>query len=452
MMEKNLKQLEQTESLCPVCHKLIPARIVTDQREVFLDKECKEHGHFVGSVWTDYELYSHSYRFQEFFAANESQSAEVHPSELVVYENLEIGLQQRTCLALLEVTDRCNLGCPVCIANSANAQGDLPLSQIESTLESLIEKSGNGIPIQISGGEPTLREDLPQIVSLTKKLRFKFIEVNTNGIEIGRRPDLAWLLADSGLDGIYLQFDGLNGSVHEALRGKDLLRLKQKAIEHCQDVGMSVTLASTIVKGVNEDQIWPIIEYGVSKGALGVNFQPFTQSGRFPDVLSDPLKKVTASDIIRAVETQSGARILAEEFVPIPCQDNRCALIVYCLIERGKLVPLNRKIEPPAILDHYARLSSWEEILTATEKALFARSGDGEIGERYSFENRSCCSTEKRLFPEGYFSIGCHDFMDITNFDLARAQKCCLHEITPDGKVFPFCLYNILRSLGQTAR
>ena len=268
----------------------------------------------------------------------------------------------------------------------------------------------------------------------------------------GRLDDLAWQLADSGLDGIYLQFDGLNGSVHETLRGKDLLSLKQKAIENCQDVGMSVTLASTIVKGVNEDQIWPIIEYGVSKGALGVNFQPFTQSGRFPDVLSDPLKKVTASDIIRAVETQSGARILAEEFVPIPCQDNRCALIVYCLIERGKLVPLNRKIEPPAILDHYARLSSWEEILTATEKALFARSGDGEIGERYSFENRSCCSTEKRLFPEGYFSIGCHDFMDITNFDLARAQKCCLHEITPDGKVFPFCLYNILRSLGQTAR
>ncbi len=449
MRETNFHQLEQTESLCPVCHKLIPARIVTDHREVFLDKECKEHGHFVGSVWTDYELYSHSYRFQDFFAANESQSAEVHPSEWVVFEDFEIELQQRTCLALLEVTDRCNLGCPVCIADSTGAWGDLPLAQIESALESLIETGGNGIPIQISGGEPTLREDLPQIVSLTRKLRFKFIEVNTNGIEIGRRPDLAWQLADSGLDGIYLQFDGLNGSVHETLRGKDLLSLKQKAIENCLDVGMSVTLASTIVKGVNEDQIWPIIGYGVSKGALGVNFQPFTQSGRFPDVFSDPLGKVTASDIIRAVETQSGARILAEDFVPIPCQDNRCALIVYCLVEGKELVPLNRKIEPRFMLEHYAKLSSWEEILRAAEANLSVPSGCCDTGRGNSSESKLYCSPEKRLFPDGYFSIGCHDFMDITNFDLARAKKCCLHEITPDGKVFPFCLYNILRSSGQ---
>ena len=449
MTETNLRQLEQTESLCPVCYKLIPARIVTDQKEVFLDRVCRDHGHFIGSVWTDYDLYLYSYRFQDFCNDNKSQRAEVRPSEWVVFEDLEIELQQRTCLALLEVTDRCNLGCPVCIADSTSARGDLPLAQIESALKSLIETSGRGIPIQISGGEPTLREDLPQIVSLTKKLRFKFIEVNTNGIEIGRRPDLAWQLADSGLDGIYLQFDGLNGSVHETLRGKDLLGLKQKAIENCLDVGMSVTLASTIVKGVNEDQIWPIIGYGVSQGALGVNFQPFTQSGRFPDVFSDPLGKVTASDIIRAVETQSGARILAEDFVPIPCQDNRCALIVYCLVEGKEVVPLNRKIEPRFMLEHYAKLSSWEEILRAAEANLSVPSGCCDTGRGNSSESKLYCSPEKRLFPDGYFSIGCHDFMDITNFDLARAKKCCLHEITPDGKVFPFCLYNILRSSGQ---
>jgi hypothetical protein len=141
--------------------------------------------------------------------------------------------------------------------------------------------------------------------------------------------------------------------------------------------------------------------------------------------------------------------ILADDFVPIPCQDNRCALIVYCLVENKKLVPLNRKIEPNLILDHYARLSSWEEILNATEDALCRRSGPGETDKRYVSQDPGCCSAEKRLFPEGYFSIGCHDFMDITNFDLARAKKCCLHEITPGGKIVPFCLYNMLRPSEQ---
>lgn len=449
MSAANFKQLEQTESLCPVCHKLLPARIVTDKKEVFLEKVCQDHGHFRGSVWTDYDLYLQSYRFRDFVVEKQSKEGATRTSERVAVANLEFELQQRTCLALLEVTDRCNLKCPVCIANSANACGDLPLPEIESTLKSLIAKSGEAIPIQISGGEPTLRIDLPQIVSLAKELKFQFVEVNTNGIEIGRRPDLAWQLADAGLDGIYLQFDGLNGRVHKALRGKDLLRVKQQAIEHCQDVGISVTLAATIVKDVNEDQIWPIIEYGVARGTLGVNFQPFTPSGRFPGAWSEPLKKVTASDIIMAVESQSKAMILADDFVPIPCQDNRCALIVYCLVENKELVPLNRKIEPNLILDHYARLSSWEEILNATEDALCRRSGHGETDKRYVSQDPGCCSAEKRLFPEGYFSIGCHDFMDITNFDLARAKKCCLHEITPGGKIVPFCLYNMLRPSEQ---
>jgi uncharacterized radical SAM superfamily Fe-S cluster-containing enzyme len=211
---------------------------------------------------------------------------------------------------------------------------------------------------------------------------------------------------------------------------------------------MSVTLASTIVRGVNENQVWPIIEYGIARGALGVNFQPFTLSGRFPNDFAEPLGKVTASDIIKAVEHQSKGRVSAKDFVPIPCQDNRCALIAYILVEKNELVPLNRKIKPNFILDHYAKLSSWEEILKSTAERLTTHSEIGKIEALNHAEHGFCCPTEKRISPEGYFSIGCHDFMDITNFDLARARKCCLHEITPEGNVAPFCLYNMLRSPG----
>jgi uncharacterized radical SAM superfamily Fe-S cluster-containing enzyme len=448
--EISLRQLEETESLCPVCYKLIPAQVVTDEKKVFLQKKCKTHGQFCGSVWTDYDLYVHSYRFQDFCNISQSPGSDGKSLAKVVLENVQFELQQRTCLALLEVTDRCNLRCPVCIANSFNANGDLAISQIERMLKSVKETGKNGPPVQISGGEPTVREDLSLVVSLAKKLNFKFVEVNTNGIEIGRKPDLSWQLADSGLDGIYLQFDGFNGRANELLRGKDLLKLKLKAIENCMDVGMSVTLAATIVKGVNEDQIWPIIEFAIAQGVLGVNFQPFTPSGRFPNHLAAPLEKVTASDVIKAVENQSGGKISAEDFVPILCQDNRCALIAYILIEKKEVVPLNRKIKPNFILDHYAKLSSWEEILKSTEERLWPQSEISDSGTEQLSQHQSCCSPAKTLRPEGYFSIGCHDFMDITNFDLNRARKCCLHEITPDGNVVPFCLYNMLRSIDQT--
>ncbi len=450
MKEKRRRQLEETESICPICHKSIPAAVVTDENAVFLEKNCKVHGPFRGSVWTDYNLYQQSYRFLDYADTDDTLGSQNNPLADVTIENLQFKLQQRTCLALLEVTDRCNLGCPVCIANSSNLYGDLPFSQIEWILKSLREKGDHNPPIQISGGEPTVRPDLPRIVCLAKKLNFKFVEINTNGLEIGRRADLAWQLADSGLDGIYLQFDGLNGKVHEVLRGKDLLTIKQKAIENCLDVGMSVTLASTIIKGVNDDQIWPIIEYGIAQGALGVNFQPFTSSGRFPSAIADPVDKVTASDIIKTVENQSGGRILAEDFVPIPCQDNRCALIAYILVEKGELVPLNRKIKPTLILDHYGKLSCWQEILKSTEERLCSPNGFNSLGMEASYGNQSCCGTMDKLFVEGYFSIGCHDFMDIHNFDMTRARQCCLHEITPQGKLVPFCLYNMLRCSGQT--
>ncbi len=448
MRATNFQFLAKTESICPVCQKIIPARIVTDENEVFLEKICRDHGDFLGSVWNDYKLYKESYRFHGFCVPSRSQGLEGLQTERVMLENGQIELEQRTCLVLLEVTDRCNLGCPVCIADSSNSRGDLPLSRIEWMLKSLIDMGRGAIPIQISGGECTLREDLPQIVSLIKDLNFKFIEVNTNGLEIGRNPDLAWQLADSGLDGTYLQFDGLNGRVHEALRGKDTLEIKQKAIENCLDAGMTVTLASTIVKGVNEDQIWPIIQYGMEQGALGVNFQPFTPSGRFPHYFSDPVKKVTASDIIRAVEKQSEGQVLAKDFVPIPCQDNRCALILYGLVEKGELIPLNRKIDPKLILDHYARLSSWEEILQATDEVLSTQLLCSDIAGGH-LKTQVCCNAGKPDLPDGYFSIGCHDFMDIYNFDLNRANKCCLHELTPEGNIVPFCLYNMLRNTGH---
>lgn len=445
MKKIRLRQLEETESICPSCHKRIQARIVTDENAVFLEKNCSEHGPFRGSIWTDYDLYQQSYRFLDYTDTDHVLGSQDNPMANVIIENLQFKLQQRTCLALLEVTDRCNLGCPVCVANSSNLHGDLPLLQIEWILKSLRDKRNHNPPIQISGGEPTVRKDLPRIVCLAKKLNFEFVEVNTNGLEIGRRADLAWQLADSGLDGIYLQFDGLNGRAHEVLRGKDLLTIKQKAIENCLDVGMSVTLASTIIKGVNDDQIWPIIEYGIAQGALGVNFQPFTSSGRFPVGFADPVNKVTASDIIRAVEKQSEGRVLANDFVPIPCQDNRCALILYGLIESGELIPLNRKIDPSLILDHYARLNSWEKILRSTEKILHVKSGRCNADEEHS-KVHLCCPNEKTIFPEGYFSIGCHDFMDSINFDLVRARKCCMHELTPEGNIVPFCLYNMLRN------
>ncbi len=433
--------LEETKSLCPNCMQVIPARIYSDGVRVFMQKECTLHGIFQGLIWSDYQLYQRSFQF------NRKKTKPAEGATSVIRGcPYDCGLcpehKQHTCLAILEITDKCNLNCPICLASSPKMSEDPNIEQIEDALKKLLGYEGRSTSIQLSGGEPTVRQDLADIINIARDLGFKSIEIDTNGIELAKKPKLAKELADAGLTGIYLQFDGLTAGVQESIRGSyiDLLAIKEKAIERAKKVGLDVALAATIVKGVNDNQLWEIIRYAIKKDTKGVNFQPFAALGRFPPKLFNPMDRVTVPDVVKGIEMQSGGQLKTEDFVSIPCPDNRCAVLTYLIIKNGKITPINRIVDAQNIVDYYAEPADFDEVLKAASEILCGVNKD----------NVPCCSAPMGSLEGQYFSIGCHGLQDIWNIDLNRVKRCCVHELTIEGKLVPFCLFNITSQKGKT--
>src|ERR1043166_3495964 len=106
--------------------------------------------------------------------------------------------------------------------------------------------------------------------------------INTNGIRFVRDSSLVELAARyrDRLE-IYFQFDGLNDDVYRALRGEPLLDVKLDALDKLGTAGVHVTLVPTLQGGVNDDQLGPIVQFGLSRPWItGISFQPATYSGR----------------------------------------------------------------------------------------------------------------------------------------------------------------------------
>jgi uncharacterized radical SAM superfamily Fe-S cluster-containing enzyme len=441
-----------TKSLCPECLCLVPAKITTDGIKVYMEKYCKEHGKFEVLLWSDLDLYMRALRF-----SRPGAPAKPHVENAVRGCPFDCGLcpahKQHTCLAILEVTNACNLICPICLADSKSVPTWNPtIEDIEEILKELLRCEGKPTAIQLSGGEPTVRKDLLEIVGLCRDLGFKLIELDTNGIELAKNPCLVKDLAKAEISGVYLQFDGFTPKIHQILRGRDLTKVKEKAIENCLNAGLSVTLAVTIVKGVNEHQLWDIIRYALSRKAIGVNFQPFAALGRYPPNLFNPLDRMTVSDVQVEIEKQSGGRVKAVDFMPVPCPDPRCSSLLYTYYRNDKeIYAINRLVDMERLIDNYSLKNEFIEF----DKFLKAVADELGVSKTFikNFKPQSMGTSLRLLLehlkPEGFFSVGCHFAQDAWTVDLERLSKCCVHELRENGKLIPFCLYNITSVNGE---
>ena len=238
--------LATTESLCPVCLARVPAFRAEQDGDIFLIKECPTHGRFRTVIWRGAGSYA-DWQENSIPAA----APDVTASGVAQGCPFDCGLcaahESGTCTVVMEVTQRCDLGCPVCFAASAgHGAGDPDMDTIRRMFETVADYAGN-CSIQLSGGEPTTRDDLGDIITLGKWLGFSHIQVNTNGLRISR--DRAYLrrLVEAGVDLIYLQFDGTTDDVYRKLRGRALLAQKLQAIENCAAERIGVLLVPTVV-------------------------------------------------------------------------------------------------------------------------------------------------------------------------------------------------------------
>ncbi|MEQ1831300.1 MAG: radical SAM protein, partial [Pirellula sp.] len=400
--------------------------------------------------------------------------------------------EQHTCVAVLEITDNCNLTCPMCYANSRPGLKHKTVDDCKAAIDALVRAEGRADVLQISGGEPTTHPQLYEILDYALAQPIDYIMLNTNGIRLAKDLSLVERLSrNKDRIEIYLQFDGINDSVHEALRGEPLSEIKLRALENIGAAGLHVTLVAALQAGVNEQELGGLVELAKRKPWIsGLSLQPATYSGRhfLPEELEN---RITTPDCIEMICSQSNGLYCEDDFFPLPCAHPNCHVLSLAFRHDGDLVPLTRFVDAKLNLDLLANGLSFtrsegkrlvQQYLTRTQGCgpSCGPSGCCDLPESEPESERanpselpivafgaagnvSTSSTspeaiaqkffeqalQKQIGGKELFRITITAFLDAYNFDVRRVMKCCTHHVLPTGHIIPFCAYNVLYRNGH---
>lgn len=481
-------KIKETKSLCPECGKPLDAEVYDEDGRILIKKTCDEHGEFINTYWSDEKLYNRVEKFIPTVTGVDNPCVEdvgSCPSNCGLCSKHETS----TVLGLIDVTNRCNLRCPVCFANAAAAGYLYEPSQdeIRQMLRNLRNLKPHPCPaIQFAGGEPTVRKDIVDLVKMAKEEGFTHVQMATNGLRLAKRENLAKELKAAGLNTVYLAFDGVTPEPYINNRGRDLLPDKIQAIENCRKVGLGVVLVPTLVKGINDHQVGEIIKFAFdhNENIYGVNFQPVSFAGRTPaDHVED--QRITIPDFVDIIDKETNGQVSPDAFYPpsfvepiaefislldgedsakvtLNCHEH-CGIATYVFREKtegdGKdnLIPITDFIDVEDLCDKLkeyngklkrGKFGSRKRVLagltTNLPKMIHTSKSPEDLDIAKILLNVFAKGDYEALgdFSKDAMLISCMHFMDPFNFDEDRVKKCVIHYATPDGRIIPFCTFN----------
>jgi tetraether lipid synthase len=459
--------LEYTKSVCPVCKAVIDAEVNARDNKVYLRKTCRLHGRFEALVYSDAELYLSYARFNKPGTLPLAIQTEIKDGC-----PLDCGLcpehKQHACAGIIEVNTACNLDCPVCFAESGHQPHGFSLThaQVAAGLDALVAAEGRPEMVMFSGGEPSIHPNILEFLAMAKDKGVQNVVLNTNGIRLAHDRRFVADLARLGVR-IYLQFDGLSEATHLAIRGRDLRRAKQAALDRCAEAGLAVILVAAVEAGINLNELGDIVGFGLAHPAVhAVVFQPVTHSGRHPSF--DPLQRVTNADVIHGLVDQCADWFEVSDFFPVPCCFPACRSVTYLLADDDDVVPIPRLLDMDRYLDYVSnRVLPFTSLRPALERLWSASAVPGSDAvtqrlaeildaldlpdelEGLARSTLSACASCGIDFPEALLSLAqkvfmivIQDFQDPYTLNVRQLMKCCVTQITPDGRLIPFCAYN----------
>jgi len=475
---------KETQSLCPECRKVIPARIFESGGKVLMEKNCPQHGKVTDVYWSDVDLYLKAEKFAYDGTGITNaliQNAKTCPDNCGLC-NLHT---THTVLANLDLTNRCNMRCPICFAN-ANQAGyvyEPSYEQVVRMMETLrAERPVPAPAIQFSGGEPTIYPRFFDVIRKAKELGFAQIQIATNGIKLAEDPEFAKKCAEAGLNTIYLQFDGMTDEIYMKTRARPMVEVKMKAVENVRKVPdhrPSIVLVPTLVKGFNDHQVGDIIKFAVKNRDVvrGVNIQPVAFTGRI-DQREREEGRYTIPDLIHDVEKQTDYAT-AEDWYPVPTvvpistyasallgvnkvtftTHPHCGMATYWFVNNdGTVIPLTRFVDVEGLFKELYELSKKTEgatfpklSLLKARKILKNHLDESEMPEGLTTNNflqiltnvfNNETKTGLAKFSWNMMLVSSMHFQDNYNYDIERVKRCGIHYVVPDGRIIPFCAYN----------
>jgi uncharacterized radical SAM superfamily Fe-S cluster-containing enzyme len=477
--KRKLKLVRETRSICPDCNRILPANIVEHSDRIWLKKSCPEHGEIEELYFGSADMY---YKFAKF----------MHNGKGI--ENPNVPLEKCVCptncglctshlshsgLTNLVITNRCDLTCWYCFFYAKKGvEGAYVYEPTQDKIRAMVrtlraERPVPGNAIQITGGEPTLRTDLADIVRICKEEGVEHIQLNSNAINMAQDPELVRRIRESGVNTVYMSFDGVTPKTNPKNHWEAPI-----AIENCRKVGLGVVLVPTVIKTINDYELGGLIRFGQRNMDVvhAVNFQPVSLTGRLSKSEREKYR-ITIPDCIERIEEQTNGEIPKDSWYPVPscvpithfveALTKRpryelsihfaCGAGTYVFKDGEKLVPLTSFVDIEGLLEYLE------------EKADDLRAGKSKylviaqvLAKMSGFIDKSKqpkgLSLAKLLFnalvKNDYSALGAFHhksmflgmmhFMDKYNHDEERLRRCDIHYLSPDMRIIPFCAFNVI--------
>jgi uncharacterized radical SAM superfamily Fe-S cluster-containing enzyme len=435
--------LKHTRSICSTCGEIVPAAYeVRPRQQVFFTRACPTHGVVDTDLGYHAPFYRKSFEVEKLMIERYGDGGNTDISKGLS----PFPLRKPAGLAILEVTERCNLTCPMCYAYSSPSERDYTLEEIELRLDQLIAVEGKGISLQISGGEPSVRKDLDKIAAMVKSKGFAQLEMVSNGIRLAREPAFAEKLVSWGFTSVYLQFDSTRPADIIKLRAEDLWDVRVKAIAALERVKLPSTLAVSLYDGLNTDQIQQIIDFAWQHPATvcAIAFQAATPFGRFEvnnDQLTTP-RKLRMPEILQLIEEQAG--VSQDLFFPVGEGSPLCNTFTLLKYTREGYKPVAPNFTLEEFMDVIGpRPNMTLRMLTRGRAAILPQIVSNIGGSLKLMKtlwphigtDPSFWTSRKTL------TLFVKPFMDESDIDMSRVERCCFHNASPRG-VMSFCALN----------
>ena len=469
-----MEELEKIESVCPACYQegkiqKIQGKIIEEDGKVWITKNCNIHGSFKDIYFGDVDLYK---RWMKYKVTGKP----AHDVKTTLFNDPPLYDEHRsqTVLTNLMATNRCNLRCNYCFMN-AGAAGyvyEPTLDQIrELMLQARNESPMGSKAIQITGGEPTVREDMFDIVRLAKELGFSHVQVNTNGLKLAESVEYCKRLKDEKVNTIYMSFDGVTKETNPWIeQGK-------QAIENLRKVNLKVVLVPVLIGGKNIHEAGKIVRFALDNMDIirGVNFQPISFCGRVTKIKDDKRERqrVDYVGMMEAIEKEFNGQISRDDFYPVPfvfpiskliellkgetqvefTAHPGCGGATYIFVEDGKPMPITRFIDVESLLNFVNRQTGKKGPLKKLRvAAAFLKNLNNFVDEDKAPHGFDLVKLVKDAAIGGSYDalrgfhykslfVGSMWFQDAWNLNVDRLKRCVIHYTTFEG-IVPFCSYN----------
>jgi len=473
----------------------IKAQIIERDGQVWMVKDCPVHGHFEDIMAIDSKFLAH---IESMFpgrdiVAHNDENVHNHGSSTIKYG--------RGAVLTIDLTNRCNMMCDPCFmdANQVGYVHELTFDEVKEILDRAIQvKPRRQLSVQFSGGEPTISPIFIDAVAYARKVGYNSVQAATNGIEFAKSKEFCRRAAEAGLRFVYLQFDGIGNDANSHRQVGNLFDVKLKAIENLHEAGVEIVLVTTIVNGINNDQVGSVIRFALDnpKKIAFVSFQPVSFTGRDEHITDERRmqQRYTLSHLAYDVKKQLGITEPTRDWFPLSlmgafadfadlvhgpeaewgqvscgCHPN-CGVGTAVMIDKEtrEMAPVPEFLNIPglvkdmqkitdaargkwfsnimmglALLKHYNPYKSPSQFTLYELFKKFDKSF-GLTGKDYGRVdgNRTKEDIERRRADRwNFLFIAGMWFQDLFNYDFRRTEMCIIPYATQQGEI-SFCAYN----------